>query len=38
MKVFKNIKSLWPEEDDDLQKIVEQMINNKNPWYLNLRR
>lgn len=38
MKVFKNIKSLWPEEDDNLEKIVKQMINDKNPWYLNLKR
>ena len=38
MRIFKNIKSMWPNEDDDLSKIIEEMINDKNPWYINLRR
>lgn len=38
MKIFKNIKSLWPEEEDNLTEIVKKMLDDKNPWYINLRR
>ncbi len=38
MKIFKNIKSLWPEEEDNLTEIVKEMLDDKNPWYINLRR
>lgn len=38
MEIFSNIKSVWYSEEDDLGKIVTQMLNDKKPWYLNLPR
>jgi transketolase len=38
MKVFPNVKSVWYSGKENLKKIVEQMIKDKNPWYLNLPR
>lgn len=38
MKIFKNIKSCWPEESDNLEEIVDKMIKDKSPWYINLKR
>lgn len=38
MKIFKNIKSVWPESADEVSKIVPKMLNDKNPWYVNLKR
>ena len=38
MKIFKNIRSFWPNEGDDLEALVKKMIKDRNPWYLNLRR
>ena len=38
MKIFKNIKSSWPKDNMELDKLVKEMINDKNPWYLNLKR
>lgn len=38
MKIFKNIKSFWPNENDYLIPLVKKMLKDKNPWYINLRR
>ena len=38
MKMFKNIKAYWPEEKEELSGIVDIMIKNKKPYYLNLTR
>lgn len=38
MSIFDGIKSVWPENNDDVYKIVDEMIKSKKPWYLNLRR
>lgn len=38
MKILTNIKSFWPQEEDNIEKLVDKMINDKNPWYVNLRR
>jgi transketolase len=38
MKIFKNIKSLWPENKEEIPQIVEDITNDENPWYLNLKR
>lgn len=38
MEVFKNIKSKWPEEDDDIDELVDKMLKDKHPWYINLKR
>lgn len=38
MKIFPNIKSVWYNGKENLEKIVKQMIKDKNPWYINLPR
>lgn len=38
MRVFKNIKSVWPRSVEEIPGLVEKMINDSNPWYLNLKR
>lgn len=38
MKVLGNIKSRWPDSNNDLSKIVDEMLEDNNPWYINLRR
>lgn len=38
MKVFSNIESHWPEDVAEIPSLVSNMIKDKNPWYVNLRR
>jgi len=38
LKIFGNIEALWPENKEEIPGIVDRMINDNNPWYLNLRR
>jgi len=38
MAVLKNIKSCWPEDVDELPKLVDQMLSSNKPWYVNLKR
>jgi transketolase len=38
MKVLGNIKSRWPENKSDIKGIVDWMITNESPTYVNLRR
>ncbi len=38
MKILKNIKPVWPENKEEIPSLVEEMINDPNPWYINLRR
>lgn len=38
MKLFGNIKSSWPETIEEIPELVKKMIEDKNPWYINLRR
>lgn len=38
LAVFKNIKAYWPENIKEIPELVEEMINDNNPWYLNLKR
>jgi transketolase len=38
MKIFKNIKSLWPENKEEIPQLVENITNDENPWYINLKR
>jgi len=38
MSILKNIESRWPETLGEIPEIVERMVNDKKPWYLNLRR
>lgn len=38
MKIFGDIKSFWPQEEDNIEELVDKMIKDKDPWYVNLRR
>lgn len=38
MSILSNIKARWPETKEEIAQIVKDMINSKDPWYLNLRR
>jgi transketolase len=38
LKIFPNIKSVWPETTDEVSELVPKMINDSNPWYINLKR
>lgn len=38
MKIFKNIKSQWPDDPDKIPALVEEMVNKNIPWYVNLKR
>jgi transketolase len=38
MGILKNINSRWPADNDELPAIVDEMIKNNSPYYLNLRK
>lgn len=38
LKIFNNIEARWPNSSDDLPKIISDMLKNKRPYYINLRR
>lgn len=38
MALFPNITSVWPENKESIPDILEMMISNLRPYYLNLRR
>lgn len=38
MKIFKNVHSFWPEENGELTDLVQKMLIDKKPYYINLKR
>ena len=38
MKLLSNVESRWPQNKVDIPGLVEQMVTENKPWYLNLRR
>jgi transketolase len=38
MKVLANIEPLWPQDKNEIPSLVERMVREDKPWYLNLRR
>lgn len=38
MKLFKNIRSLWPETKEEIPGLLSKMTAINKPFYLNLRR
>jgi transketolase len=38
LKIFNKIKALWPENKEEIPQIIDKMIKDNNPWYLNLKR
>lgn len=38
MKIFSNITAKWPETKEEIPYLVKEMVNSKEPWYVNLTR
>jgi hypothetical protein len=38
MKIFKNIKSVWPETADEVSDLFPKILEHNRPWYVNLKR
>lgn len=38
MDIFTNIKAVWPEKKEEIPQLVEKMVKDNKPWYINLRR
>lgn len=38
MNIFRNIEARWPEAIDEIPSLIEEMLNNNKPWYINLKR
>jgi transketolase len=38
MKILKNIKSFWPTNEGQVIKLVDTMISDPNPYYINLKK
>lgn len=38
LECFENINCRWPDSEDEIEGIVDEMINNPKPYYLNLKR
>lgn len=38
LNIFKHIERKWPVDEMEIQSIVEYMVNNNIPYYLNLKR
>lgn len=38
MSIFKNIDARWPETNEEVCKLVKQMVKEDKPWYINLKR
>lgn len=38
MKIFKNIKSVWPKSADEVSDLFPKILEYNGPWYVNLKR
>lgn len=38
MKIFKHIESYWPDTKEEIPLLIQSMIDNIKPCYLNLKR
>ena len=38
MKIFTNITSRWPETNDEIPALIDEMISNNSPYYVNLKK
>lgn len=38
MAILKNITPCWPNDINEIPKIVDKMIKSNKPWYINLKR
>lgn len=38
MQIFNNIEAQWPQTKEEIPTLVDEMIKDNNPWYINLTR
>jgi transketolase len=38
MKVLSNIHSVWPKDKNEMHNLVKNMLSDKRPWYVNLKK
>lgn len=38
LKIFKNIKAVWPKDKKEIPALVSKMLKSNKPWYINLSR
>jgi transketolase len=38
MTVLSNINCFWPDNTDELPKLIRTMLKSNQPWYINLKR
>ncbi len=38
MQIFKNITCVWPEDKQEIPKLIKKMVRSNKPWYINLSR
>ncbi len=38
MQIFNNIEARWPQTFEEIPEVVDEMIKDNKPWYVNLRR
>lgn len=38
MKIFTNIRSKWPETNEEIPRLVEEAVRNEVPYYINLKK
>ncbi|MCL5070650.1 MAG: hypothetical protein M1308_07115 [Actinobacteria bacterium] len=38
MRILSNIEARWPDSNEEIPALVEEMVNIDKPWYSNLRR
>lgn len=38
MRVLYNINTLWPQEKEEIPKMVEQMVKEDKSWFISLKR
>jgi len=38
MNIFKNIKAKWPQAAGEIPNLIDEMLESKKPWYVNLKR
>jgi transketolase len=38
MKILKHIHSVWPDDKKQISSLVNKMLKDNQPWYVNLKR
>lgn len=38
MRIFKNINARWPKANDEIAALLDEMLKNDEPYYINLRK